>query len=217
MNHKTSVAALQLNGEALHSSTAKLWPIKIKNCCKRFVTVGVKQTGIVYCMYSQDKCWYLVQCKPRESFRAELHLKNQHYECFHPTYSVKRKFKSSVRSVIQPLFPHYLFVLLNQQDNWSAIRSTRGVNSVVTFNGIPASLDQKVITALKFRCMQMQSIGSEPLFKAGDRVLITEGCFRQIEAIVTAVTGEERVSLLFNLFNREQHVELPVTVLDKAS
>jgi transcriptional antiterminator RfaH len=32
--------------------------------------------------------WYLVQCKPRESFRAEEHLNNQGFETFHPTHLV---------------------------------------------------------------------------------------------------------------------------------
>ncbi|MDP3705972.1 MAG: hypothetical protein Q8R24_08705 [Legionellaceae bacterium] len=34
--------------------------------------------------------WYLLQCKPRESFRAKIHLTNQGYQCFHPRLPLKK-------------------------------------------------------------------------------------------------------------------------------
>lgn len=154
--------------------------------------------------------WYLVQCKPRESFRAEIHLSNQGYHCFHPTYPVKRKVAGKVHSVIAPLFPHYLFILLNSLDNWSAIRSTRGVSRIVYFNGKPASLDAYMIESLKYHCARLNGQAAAPLFKSGDRVVITEGAFKEVEAIVTEAKATERVVLLINLFQREQYVELPV-------
>lgn len=152
--------------------------------------------------------WYLVQCKPRESFRAEAHLKNQNYTCFHPTYPVKRKISGKINITIAPLFPSYLFVLLSDSDNWSAIRSTRGVSKIVRFNGVPASLDYPIIEELQRHCARLNGLAPEPLYKIGDRVVVTDGCFKELEAIVTATNGEERVVLLLNLFNRPQYVEL---------
>lgn len=160
-------------------------------------------------MLNEDR-WYLVQCKPRESFRAEVNLNNQGYQCFHPTYPVKRKVAGVVQLEVAPLFPHYLFILLNVMDNWSAIRSTRGVSKMVYFNSLPASLDHHIIEALQQQCTRFNGQSAEPVFKIGQRVVITEGCFKEIEAIVTATSGEERVTLLINLFNRQQYVELSV-------
>ena len=161
-------------------------------------------------MLLNDGRWYLIQCKPRESFRAEANLNNQGYQCFHPTYPVKRKIAGVVHSVIAPLFPHYLFILLNPTDNWSPIRSTRGVSKIVYFNSLPASLDNHLIEGLKQQCARLNGQAAEPILKVGQRVVITEGCFKELEAIVTATTGEERVTLLINLFNRQQHIELSV-------
>ncbi len=164
----------------------------------------------------QSARWYLVQCKPRESFRAELHLKNQNFTCFHPTYPVKRKLAGKINITITPLFPHYLFVLLNETDNWSTIRSTRGVSKMVRFNGVPASLDHTLIEELQHHCAKLNGLAPEPMYKIGDRVIVTEGCFKELEAIVTATSGEERVILLLNLFNRPQHVELSVSAVINA-
>ena len=152
--------------------------------------------------------WYLVQCKPRESFRAEAHLKNQSYTCFHPTYPIKRKVAGKIHLSIAPLFPHYLFVLLNDTDNWSAIRSTRGVSQLVRFNGVPASLPHLVVEELQRQCAKLNGQVAEPMYKVGEHVVVTDGCFKELQAIVTATKGEERVILLLNLFNRPQYVEL---------
>ncbi len=158
-------------------------------------------------MYQSAK-WYLVQCKPRESFRAEAHLKNQNYTCFHPTYPVKRKIAGKTTVTIAPMFPHYLFIQLTETDNWSAISSTRGVSKIVRFNGIPASLENHIVEELQRHCAKLNGLAPEPIYKVGDRIVVTDGCFKELEAIVTATKGEDRVILLLNLLGRDQHVEL---------
>lgn len=160
-------------------------------------------------MYETSR-WYLVQCKPKESFRAEQHLLNQNYICFHPTVPVKRKTTQGVKSIIAPLFPHYLFVKLSDTDNWSRIHSTRGVSRIVRFNGVPASLDDHLVEGLRRHCARLNGEFVEPIYKIGDRVIVTEGCFKELEAIVTATDGDERVVLLLNLFNRPQNVMLSI-------
>ena len=164
-----------------------------------------------------DSHWYLVQCKPRESFRAAMHLENQGYTCFHPTYHVKRKRAGSISLVLEPLFSHYLFIQLSPTDNWSAIRSTRGVSRLVYFDGVPAKLNSLMIDALKRQCAKLNGEPVQSLYQVGDCVVITDGCFKEVEAVVTAVSGDERVSLLFNLFNRQQYVDLPVEALEKVA
>ena len=84
----------------------------------------------------------------------------------------------------------------------------------MSFNGAPASLEHNVIEVLQKHCAKLTGNAPDLLFNIGDRVKVTEGCFSQVEAIVTATSGEERVILLLNLFNREHHVELPVNLLE---
>lgn len=146
-----------------------------------------------------------------------MHLENQGYTCFHPTYYVKRKRAGAISLVLEPLFSHYLFVQLSLTDNWSSIRSTRGVSRLVYFDGVPAKLDNLMIDALQRQCAKLNGEPVQSLYQVGDSVVITEGCFKAIEAVVTAVDGDERVSLLFNLFNRQQYVDLSVDLLEKVA
>lgn len=79
---------------------------------------------------------------------------------------------------------------------------------MVRFNGVPASLEHHLIEELQRQCAKLNGQIVEPIYKIGDRVVVTDGCFKALEAIVTATNGEERVVLLLNLFNRPQHVEV---------
>jgi len=79
---------------------------------------------------------------------------------------------------------------------------------MVRFNNVPATLNHHLVEALQRHCEKLHGLTPEPLYKVGDRVVITEGCFKELEAIVTATSGEERVVLLLNLFSRPQHVAL---------
>lgn len=157
--------------------------------------------------------WYLVQCKPRHTFRAEDHLVNQGFQCFLPKHQVKRKSRHKIIWAWEPLFPHYLFIRLDDESNWATIRSTRGVAQVVRFNGVPVPVPEQVVLGLQQHCARLDGAEPEPLFHPGEQVVITEGCFKQLEAVVQATKGEERVVLLLNLLNQPQRIELPVTAI----
>ena len=163
--------------------------------------------------FKDKRRWYLVQCKPGESFRALAHLENQGYVCFHPTHPVKRKVRGEIQIRIDALFPHYLFVLLDKNDNWGPLRSTRGVNCLVRFNGVPASLSEQQIENLRQLCATFYQKQEAPLYQVGDRVVIQDTCFKDLEAIITATKGDERVILLLNLCNQTQHIEFPTTAI----
>ncbi|WP_341939638.1 transcription/translation regulatory transformer protein RfaH [Marinimicrobium sp. C2-29] len=157
--------------------------------------------------------WYLVQCKPRETFRAEQHLANQGFDCFHPTHPVKRKRRDKIVWVTEPLFPHYLFIRLDYASNWGVIRSTRGVVKIVKFEGRPRPVSEEIVYGLEQHCAILHGAEPEPLFRPGEKVMITEGCFRELEAIVQTTKGDERVVLLLNLLNQPQSIELPLSAI----
>ena len=160
--------------------------------------------------------WYLLQCKPNQQQRALMNLHNQGIDCFNPTHPVQRKTRGGrLATVREALFPNYLFVPLEEHCNWLSINATRGVSRVVSFGGQPLPVPGHVMQLLQQRMQQQsgdsQEESAEPLFKAGDRVTITEGAFRDTEAIVAASNGEERVCLLIELIQRQHRLEVPLS------
>lgn len=156
--------------------------------------------------------WYLLQCKPREVFRAVEHLANQGFVAFVPTLRREVVRRSKRDTVVEPLFPHYCFVSLSDlADNWAPIRSTRGVTKLVRFGDMPLAVPDVVVAALQAREAAEQAGNIEPqaLFSPGQRVTISDGPLAGLEAVFSARDGDERVILLLKILHQQQVVKVP--------
>lgn len=155
--------------------------------------------------------WYLVQCKPRQENRAVENLRNQLIPCYCPQHTVE-KVRHGKRAVTQqPLFSGYIFIhLCKLNDNWHSIRSTRGVQRLVTFANEPLAVPDDIIDALQARLALTEK---QPLFNEGAPVTITDGPFKDLDAIFCKADGEERALILLNLLHRQQHIKVPLNTL----
>lgn len=158
--------------------------------------------------------WYVIQCKGGESFRAAENLGNQGYDVFHPVLDIPRKRQGKFKTISEPMFPYYLFIRLDQiASNWRPIRSTRGVLRLLTFGNTPVPVSDALIDTLISQPHEQQGIHS--YFNPGDKVTITEGPFKDLEAVFKHVKGAERAIVLLNLLHRPQHIEMSVHQLKK--
>jgi transcriptional antiterminator RfaH len=148
------------------------------------------------------KNWYLVKTKPRQENVAIKNLENQDYSTYCPIGTINN------RHVV--LFPGYIFIHLDKkQENWSPIRSTKGVLNFVRFGLNYAQVPDTVIEFLKAN----QLIYKEKLinlnkFKSGEKVQIIDGVFKNCVAIFKSSKSEERVILLMNLLGQQQTINI---------
>ena len=155
--------------------------------------------------------WYLVQCKPRQELRAVENLRNQLFPCYCPQHSAE-KIRHGKKTVIQqPLFPGYIFInLCKLNDNWHSIRSTRGVLRLVTFANEPLAVPDEIIDRLQAR---LSNADQQPMFAEGAPVTITDGPFKDLDAIFCKADGDERAIILLNLLHRQQRMKVPLNAL----
>ena len=157
----------------------------------------------------QQGQWYLVQCKAREGFKAEQHLKEQNFECFHPVHwRRKTVIGQKPKLQLESLFPFYLFLYAHPGQSLAAVRSTRGVLKMVAFGGQPLDVNPELVMQLQQYCASLAQPDPDITFKAGDKVRITDGPFAELEAIVKCPKANERVILLLNLLGRSTEVTL---------
>jgi transcriptional antiterminator RfaH len=156
--------------------------------------------------------WYAVQAKPREDARAEAHLRRQGFDIFRPMLRARKRRAGCMRSVLESLFPRYLFIHLDDHDNWMPIRSTRGVVGLVRFGHRPAPVPDEVIDEIRCRmgpdnhCLDF----SETIdYRPNEPVTITEGPFEGFEALFQARKGKDRVTVLLSLMRQVQRATLP--------
>jgi len=155
--------------------------------------------------------WYALQHKPAQGDRAVLHLQNQDVACFFPKIEVE-KIKAGKRTKkLEPLFPGYLFVNLEQTDPmWAKLRSTRGITRIVGFANKPAAIDDAVIDHIK---ASMDKVAEQGGIKPGQPIELDDGPFKGISAIFQAYDGEERAIVLITFMQKQQQVRVPVSAI----
>jgi transcription elongation factor/antiterminator RfaH len=158
--------------------------------------------------------WYLLQCKPRQDERAELNLLQQNYVTFRPQLVSERLVRGKRLRVLESLFPGYLFIQLSREDHWAPIRSTRGVSRIVEFNHVPALVADQVIEHLRLRSVQSPESHSADLLP-GEVLQIVHGPLSPLEGVFLSMLGAERVMLLLQFLNRQQHVCVPLSFLER--
>ena len=155
--------------------------------------------------------WYALQHKPAQGDRAVQHLQNQEIACFYPKIEVE-KIKAGKRSKrLEPLFPGYIFVNLEQTDpKWAKLRSTRGVLRIVSFANKPAAIEDKVIAHIK---ASMGKVAEQGGIKTGQAIELDDGLFKGLGAIFQAYDGEERAIVLISFMQKQQRVSVPVSAI----
>ncbi|MDL0431999.1 transcription/translation regulatory transformer protein RfaH [Marinobacter sp. TBZ242] len=155
--------------------------------------------------------WYALQHKPAQGDRALTHLQNQDIACFYPKITVEKIRAGKRTKKLEPLFPGYLFVNLEQTDPmWAKLRSTRGVIRVVSFANKPAAIPDDVIQHIK---ESLDTVAEQGGIKPGQTVELDDGPFKGISAIFQAYDGEERAIVLISFMQKQQTVKVPLSTL----
>jgi transcriptional antiterminator RfaH len=148
------------------------------------------------------KKWYLIKTKPRQENVAIANLENQNYHVYCPSAKINNK--------IKVLFPGYLFINLDEtSENWTPIRSTKGVLNFVRFGLSYAIISNKLIEFIKENELKtIERVKNLNDFKPGDKIQITDGVFKNCVAIFKSSRPENRVILLMNLLGQQQTINI---------
>jgi transcriptional antiterminator RfaH len=145
--------------------------------------------------------WVLIYTKVKQERRAKENLENQGFKAFLPLIALSNDLPKYEN--LEIVFPRYLFVQINQKlDNWSSIKSTKGVDQIVLFGNEFTAVPDKIIKSIKEklnkRDVYKQKI-SKTNFNIGDKLVIKEGTFSGIDAIFISYKSKDRVKLLLKL------------------
>ncbi len=161
-------------------------------------------------LLGNNTSWYLVYTKPRGESTAAVNLSRQNYHTYLPLIKKTRIKNAQAKKIIEPLFPRYIFIELNiETDNWSPIRSTLGVSSIVNFGFTPAKVPDSLIAVLK------ENENSDGIYEfiekklvKGQSVEILSGPMMGYSGIFNSYSTKNRVTILLNLLGKETSVQL---------
>ena len=119
--------------------------------------------------------WLAIYSRPRWEKKVTQLLTEKGLECYCPVNKVRRKWSDRVKIVEEPLFKSYVFVRVKDEDR-TAVRMTPGVVNFVYWNGKPALVKDKEITAIKQFLNEYENVEVLPMnLELNQRVKITAG------------------------------------------
>ena len=131
--------------------------------------------------------WLAVYTRPRWEKKVNQLLTEKGLECYCPLNKVRRKWSDRVKLVEEPLFKSYVFVKVRDEDR-SAVRMTNGAINFVYWNGKPAVIKEKEITAIRRFLDEYENVEARPVdLKVNQRVRITTGTLMDTEGKVLDV------------------------------
>jgi transcription elongation factor/antiterminator RfaH len=161
-------------------------------------------------MFEPSQRWVVVYTKPQKEEYADFSLRLRGLTTYFPKLLLPETAKRKKRIV--PLFPSYLFVRCEiVSKEYGSIVWCPGVKRLVSFNGIPAIVDDSIVEFL------MAQTGADDLIAArcnvvvGQEVSIAGGPFDGLAGIIQEPPNARgRVKVLMKILNRETKLEVPV-------
>jgi transcriptional antiterminator RfaH len=157
--------------------------------------------------------WYALYTKPKKEREVAAILQDQGIETYLPTIRRKRRRRDRPDRVVY--FPCYLFARLDFADTpHSSIAWMPGIRRIVGFGDQPAIVSDELVHLIRERLEDQVEVGYGRL-RRGDRVRITSGPLRDLEAIFDQpLSATDRVRVLLDVMGRLTPVDLDYSQLD---
>jgi transcription elongation factor/antiterminator RfaH len=167
---------------------------------------------------AESERWFLVHTHPKGERRAQLHLGGQGFRTHLPQIRKTIRHARQLRTVRTPLFPRYLFIMLDLgRDRWLSVQSTFGVSSIFSCDGRPIPVPQGAMEAL----IEHTDEANLTLFQAGlstgQTVRILTGPFANFVGTLERLDDAGRVRILLDMMGTAVPVALHRSALSPAA
>ncbi len=126
---------------------------------------------------------------------------------FLPRFHKTVRHARSLREVIAPVFPGYIFVVLNpERDRWRSINGTFGVARLVSAQHRPVPVPTGVVEALLASVDELGLVRFDGGLKPGQPVRVLAGPFAQALGVLARLDDKGRVQVLLNIMGRQAAV-----------
>ena len=154
--------------------------------------------------------WYCFTTQAKREHIAAAAIKARAgIETFCPRISYRKNTKKGISKFVEALFPGYLFVRCEVDHQLRHILSMQGVRGVVKYGDHIPDLPEEFVQELSRHFPEGIKEMETPEFKPGQEVLLTDGPFRELHAIVDTYTpANDRIRVLLELLGRKISVEV---------
>lgn len=165
--------------------------------------------------------WHVVHTAPRSELLVCKFLGVNGLPTYAPEIERRRGVHSgSVRdSRHHWIFPSYVFFRAPEGFvDWHRVRRAPGVRQLLQYDGLPAVMDDAVISEIQTRIATGRVPHPGTVFRPGQRVIVESGPLTMVNALFDrCLQAPDRVKILVHLLGRQLSVEVDPTILRAAS
>jgi transcription antitermination factor NusG len=164
---------------------------------------------------TEEAHWYAMYTNARHENAVADHLISKDIEVFVPTIAVVRSWKDRKMKLQTPAFPGYVFTKICLSERGRVI-SVPGVVRILSFNGVPARLDEAEIENIRLCHRSGAFMESLPSFGVGERVRVKSGVLEGLEGFVSRCKDERRLIVPLSHINQSLAVQVDIDLLEPA-
>jgi len=144
--------------------------------------------------------WYVVRTLAQRERHAAQQLANQNYCAFLPLHLKNRRHARRVETISAPLFPRYLFVILDRtRDRWRSINGTLGVERLLMCGGEPQPVPRGLVENLMLSADEDGTVHLDYPLHQGQMVKLAAGPFADLVGRLERLDDKGRVSVLLEI------------------
>ena len=151
--------------------------------------------------------WFAVRVRTRKEAFSSAALGSRGYQCFSPTYSVRRLWSDRIKEIPEALFPGYVFCRFDAERRLPVL-SSPGVIDIVGLGRMPEPIPDEEITAIQKAVELNTSTRPWPYMSVGQRVRVEWGPMAGAEGVLVKVKSSSRIILSIHMLQRSVSVEL---------
>jgi transcriptional antiterminator RfaH len=153
--------------------------------------------------------WFLVHTQPKSERKAQLHLGAQGFRTHFPTIEKTTRHARQLRTVRAPLFPRYLFLILDLgRDRFLSVQSTVGVSTLYSCDGRPIPVPPGLVETLIENTDEANLTLFARGLTRGQSVRILRGPFADFVGTIERLDDAGRVRVLLEMMGTAVPVAL---------
>ena len=165
-------------------------------------------------VFPEGPRWYVVRSRPHKELYAATNLQNQAFPTFIPQISKTIRHARRTKTVLAPLFPRYLFVLLDlSRDRWRSVRGTFGVTCLVMDGDRPRPVPQGLVELLIATTNGTRGVDFRDRLALGQNVRFLTGPFADKIGRLVSLDDADRVAVLLEILGAEREIAVAPEVL----
>ena len=158
------------------------------------------------------KRWHVIYTRLRSESLALQHLERQGFTAYLPRHRKQRRHARRTDWVTVPLFPRYMFVLIDvAAARWRSIRSTIGVSDIICQGDRPLPMMPGVVEEIIERENEEGLVCAAPNLnlRKGDKVRVERDSLCDQVGLFETMADKDRVIILLNLLGRQVRALVP--------